>query len=210
MSPKVTLTENSINQTYKFGENATLVCNSTGGPGNAYLWQKDGRYISGQNSSVLELPDVTVATGGNYTCVVSNAAGNHSANTYVFVFPYFLKQPQEVVLTSAESEFNVSCVAVAFPDPEYQWGREDSQIRMGILANQSVFTISSVQFGDDGNYYCNATSNGFVNTSKSTRVTGKLINLGPACHLCNLRNYLWRMELKLIILQGPLLQAGIV
>ena len=173
MSPEVTLTENSINQTYEFGENATLVCNSTGGPGNAYLWQKDGNHISGQNSSILELPDVTVATGGSYTCVVSNAAGNHSANTYVFVFPYFLKQPQEVVLTLTESEINVSCVAVAFPDPEYQWGREDGQIRMGISTNQSVFTISSVQFGDYGKYYCNATSNGLVNTSLSTLITGK-------------------------------------
>ena len=168
--------EASINQTYKLEENATLECNSTGGPNNTYLWQKDGVYITDATSIVLELASVTVLTGGIYTCVASNAAGMHSASTFLFVFPYFHEQPVEVILTSAESKLNVSCVAVAYPDPEYQWGREDDgEIRMEILTNQSVFMISSVQFGDEGNYYCNATSNGLVNTSRSTNVTGRLI-----------------------------------
>ena len=174
MSPEATLTQDSINQTYRLGENATLVCNSTGGPGNSYLWLKDGRDLNGENSSVLTLLDITVTTGGTYTCMVSNAAGNHSTSTLLFVFPYFLQQPLEVVLTSAESSVNITCVAVSFPDPEYQWEHEDGRvIREDILVNMSILTISRIQFGDEGNYYCNALSNGFINSSLNALVTGE-------------------------------------
>ena len=134
----------------------------------------DGGVLIGEVSTILMLSDITVSAGGTYTCVVSNAAGNHSASTLLFVSPYFIEQPVEVVLTSAGSTFNVSCVAVAFPEPEYQWGHEDGRdIRMNISSNMSVFTISRVQYGDEGSYYCNITSNGIVNTSTSTLLTGK-------------------------------------
>ena len=167
------MTEASINKTYRLDENATLECNSEGGPGNTYLWQKDGLSLDDENSSVLMLYNVTFSTGGTYNCFVSNAAGNHSASTLLFVFPYFLEQPIDVVLTSARYTFNLTCIAAAFPEPEYQWGREDGKdIRTDVLVNMSVLTFSSVQFGDEGSYYCNATSNGFVAASESVLVTG--------------------------------------
>ena len=174
VSPQVTLNRTSINQTYELGDTASLECFSPGGPNNTYQWQMDGRVLIGEVSSTLVLRGVTVSVGGTYTCVVSNAAGNHSRSTLLFVSPYFIEQPVEVVLTSAGSTFNVSCVAVAFPEPEYQWGHEDGRdIRMNISSNMSVFTISSVQFGDEGRYHCNITSNSIVNTSSSTLLTGK-------------------------------------
>ena len=174
MSPQATLPEASMNQTYSANENATLECNSEGGPGNTYLWQKDGLSLDDENSSVLMLYNVTFSTGGTYNCFVSNAAGNHSASTLLFVFPYFLEQPVNVVLTSAGYTFNLTCIAAAFPEPEYQWGREDGRdIRTDVLVNMSLLTFSSVQFGDEGSYYCNATSNSRVNTSSSVLVTSK-------------------------------------
>ena len=133
----------------------------------------DGRVFIGEVSTTLVLPGISVSAGGTYTCVVSNAAGNHSASTLLFVSPYFIEQPVEVVLSSSGSTFNVTCVAVAFPDPEYQWGHKDGRdIRTNISANMSVFTISNVQFGDEGTYYCNVTSNGIVNTSSSALLIG--------------------------------------
>ena len=135
----------------------------------------DGSVLIGEVSTTLVMPGVTFSAGGTYTCVVSNAAGNHSASTLLFVSPYFIEQPVEVVLTSAGSIFNVSCVSAAFPDPEYQWGHEDGrESRTNISTNMSVFTISNVQFGDEGSYYCNVTSNGIVNTSSSVLLTGKI------------------------------------
>ena len=174
VSPYVTLNETYINETYQLGNTATLECHSLGGPGNTYQWQMDGNILLGEVSTILILPGITVSDGGTYSCSVSNAAGNHSASTLLFVSPYFLQQPEVVVLTSEGSAFNLSCVAAAFPEPVYQWGREDTQvIRMEISTNQSTFTISSVQFGDQGNYFCSTSSNGFMNTSSSAVVTGE-------------------------------------
>ena len=167
------MSEASINKTYRLDENATLECNSEGGPGNIYLWQKDGLSID-DNASVLMLYNVTFSTGGTYNCFVFNAAGNHSASTLLLVFPYFIEQPIDVVLTSAGSTINLTCIAAAFPEPEYQWEREDGRdIRTNVQVNMSVLTFTSVQFGDEGSYYCNATSNGFVAASESVLVTGK-------------------------------------
>ena len=173
VSPIATLSEASFNQTYEIGDTATFECSSVGGPDNIYQWQFEGIEILGEKSDILSLSVMTVSVGGIYTCIVTNEAGNDSAISPLYISPYFLKQPEDVVLTSAGSSVNISCFAVAFPDPEYQWGHEDGrEFRMEILANMSYLSISSVQFGDEGNYYCNATSNGFLNTSMNTLIIG--------------------------------------
>ena len=165
----------SINQTYERGDTAVFVCNSTSTVGNTFSWQKDGIFISGENLNILVLPYVINSTGGRYTCIVTNAAGNNSASTDLFVFPYFIEQPVDIVLTSTGSTVTVTCIAEAFPNPEYQWGHEDGR-EIRVQTNMSAFTIDSVQFGDEGNYYCNATSNGLINTSLSTLITGIYYN----------------------------------
>ena len=176
VSPYVTLNEEDVNQTYELGDIATLECFSPGGPNNTYQWQMDGGVLTGENSTFLKLPEISFSAGGTYTCVVSNAAGNHSASTLLFVYPYFLKQPIDIVLTSMGSMINLTCIAAAFPGPQYQWGREDGRdIRTEITVNMSVLTIFNVQFGDEGGYYCNATSNSQVNKSSSVLVTSKYI-----------------------------------
>ena len=162
-----------MNQTYERGDTAILECISTGGPGNVYQWQANGSDLIGENATNLTLPDIMASTGGTYSCVVSNDAGNHSASTYLFVSPYFLEQPVESVHTSNGSTFNISCVAEAFPEPEYRWGHEDGRdIRMEILVNTTVFVISRIQFGDEGNYYCNITSNNNGIVSRSALISG--------------------------------------
>ena len=168
------MTEASINQIYELGDTADLECNSSGGPGNMYQWQFNGDDVNNENLTILRLQKVTFINGGTYSCVVSNPAGNHNVSTHLFISPYFVTQPEEVIYTSAGFSLSIICVAEAFPEPEYQWGHEDErEIRKDILTNVSTLTIPSVQFGDGGNYYCNVTSNGFVNTSKRSLVFGK-------------------------------------
>ena len=143
-----------------------------------YQWLFNEYFINNENSTILRLEGVTVVNGGIYSCVVSNAAGNHSVSTYLFISPYFVTQPEEVILTSAGSLLIITCITEAFPEPEYQWGHEDGRdIRQDILANMSTLTIPSIQFGDGGNYYCNATSNGFLNTSQDSLVFGKCMHM---------------------------------
>ena len=148
-----------MNQTYQLGDNATLQCTSMGGPGNTHQWLLNGSEIPGENSETLTLANVTAADGGEYTCHVSNTAGNDSASTYVFIAPYFITHPMHISRQVGYSG-NLSCEAKAFPYPEYQWERgvDGEPIRADIVTNGSTLLISSIMFGDEGGYVCNATS----------------------------------------------------
>ena len=147
-----------MNQTYLFGENATLQCTSMGGPGNTYQWLFNDLDIPEGTSGTLTLTSLTAAMGGEYICLVSNTAGNDTDSTYVFIAPYFTTQPMDIAV-HIESSGNLSCVAEAFPYPEYQWERVDGEpIRPDIVTSESTFVISSIMLGDEGDFFCNASS----------------------------------------------------
>ena len=165
-----------INQTYSLGDNATLTCNSTEGPdGNTYQWQMNDIDIENETSQTLVLIDLSSEDGGKYTCVVSNTAGNDTASTYVFIAPYFTTQPMSISRQIGSSG-NLSCVAKAFPNPEYEWVRVDEEpIREGIVTNESTLLISSIMIGDEGIYFCNVTSGETSFTSQYATVYGKVV-----------------------------------
>jgi hypothetical protein len=172
VSPEVNLAADSVNITYARRDTATLVCNSLGGPGNVYQWQFNGLNISGENSSVLTVADINASHGGIYSCVVSNTAGEDSADSFVFVSPYFVSQPidqQALPLSSLILE----CGAQAFPVPEFQWQRGNGgHIRNDIMTTAQILNISSVLYGDEGEYYCTAFARGTTIQSRQIIVTG--------------------------------------
>jgi hypothetical protein len=179
VSPTANLTTLSVNRTYHQGETATLECSSLGGPDNTYQWQANRMEAISTlqgvilNQSILMLPNVTASTGGMYTCTVSNIAGNHSESTVVFVSPHFLNQPLDQQ-TSVSSTVHIVCDVEAFPDPEYLWQRVDGQaIRNGLANDERNLSISVVQFGDEGEYYCNASARGTTIRSRNILLTGK-------------------------------------
>ncbi len=173
VSPDVIIALDSRNQTYIRNENATLRCMSMGGPNNIYRWQMDGKDIASKNfnNETLDLLNVNATNGGNYSCIVSNAAGSHSESTYLFIFPYFVTQPSNVMSTNG-SEVSLICEVEAFPAPDYQWYRIDGmEIRAEIRSN--ILFINFVLFGDEGYYYCNATSQGNTIQSDVVLLSGK-------------------------------------
>ncbi len=150
------------NQTVAQGDNATInctICTSLGGPGNGYQWQINGSDIMNETSSQLILSSAAVSTGGEYICSVNNTAGMDNASTYLFISPNITTQPTSMNATNG-STISLTCVAEAFPFPEYQWGRDDGrEIRNDITGQNSTFlTFSSLVFGDEGDYYCNMIS----------------------------------------------------
>ena len=66
------------------------------------------------------LSNVNASSGGEYSCVVSNNAGDDFANTFVFISPYFTTQPENRGRLNG-SKLTLLCVAEAFPAPQYQW-----------------------------------------------------------------------------------------
>ena len=177
MAPEANLTEESINRTYEVGDTATLVCTSSGGPNNTYQWLANGENLHGQNFDTLTLPNVTASTGGIYTCMVSNIAGSNNASTSVFIFPYFIDNPRSHEV-SVGSAVLLICDAVSFPSPDYLWQRTDGMnISNEIVTNERNLSISSVEFGDEGGYFCTASAGEGSVQSQIAIVTGNVVML---------------------------------
>ena len=168
------MTEQSINDTYYEGANATLVCTSSGGPNNTYQWLENGENLHGQNSATLTLPNVTASTGGVYTCMVSNIAGSNNASTFLFIFPYFLNHPRSDNVSVGYSVLLI-CDAASFPSPDYLWQRSDGgNISNDIVTNERNLSISSVEYGDEGGYFCTISARENSVSSNIAIVTGTL------------------------------------
>ena len=168
--PEADLTENSINTTYSQGENATLQCTSMGGPNNTYQWLHNETVIEGETSENLTRPFVIVTTGGEYTCVVSNLAGNHNASTFLFVYPYIVSDPLSVYVSTGLAVV-LTCGAEAFPNPEYLWVRPDGRNISGENYGRNL-SISIIEYGNEGEYYCNASARGETAMSEIAIITG--------------------------------------
>ena len=123
----------------------------------------------------LTLTDVNASTGGMYTCVVTNAAGNDSDSTFLFIAPYFITEPVDEDVSNGSS-VTLHCTAEAFPSPSYQWARTNIEpIREELQTSLNVLSFNPVLFGDEGNYYCNASSRGEVVRSQDATLTGMRI-----------------------------------
>ena len=156
--PNAVLTDSSVDQSHNLGESTALMCNSTRGENITFQWQMNGLNITGETAPDLTLSDLSLMDGGNYTCVVTNDHGSDSITTSLFINPNFITQPTDIFLDSGSFAF-LRCVAEASPDPTYQWGRVDGgEIRNGITNDTSILTFDPVEFGDEGEYYCNVSS----------------------------------------------------
>ena len=158
-----------VDQTFNRSSMVILTCSTSGGPDNGYQWLRSNETLS--NSSVLTLDPVV---GGEYTCTVTNLAGSGNATTNVFVNLEFTQQPNDTLATNS-SMIMLTCEAESFPDPDYQWFRNDSQmIRSNVMGvNSNMLLFDPVLFGDEGNYYCTATSNGISINSTTATLTGE-------------------------------------
>ena len=163
----------STNQTYKRGDTITLNCSARGGPDIFYQWGVNSKNISGATFATLMISNVNASTGGEYSCVVSNSAGDDSASTFVFISPYFTTQPENSGSLNG-SKLILKCLAEAFPAPQYQWARvEGAPIKDAVLGiNSTVLTFNPLIFGDEGSYFCNATSVGVTVQSNLVTLTG--------------------------------------
>ena len=154
------------------GENVTFTCSALGGPNNMFQWQKDG--VDLLNESQFTLTNVNATDGGLYTCVVTNAAGNDSSDITLNISPYFIVQPNDTLTNNGDS-LTLTCEAEGFPDPVYQWFRNDNEMVRSNLTgvNSSMLLFGPVLFGDEGDYYCTATSNDISINSTIATLTGE-------------------------------------
>ena len=176
MSPDDSASVSALDTIFNRGDNVTLNCSAQGGPGNTYQWQRNGMDLDSETAQTLAISQINATDGGEYTCVVSNAAGNDSASTLLNVSPEIVLDPMDV-RTSNGTMGMLVCEAEAFPEPQYQWMRVSGTFGDNIAGNDSsMLVFNPVMFGDEGDYYCRATSNGLTVTSDNATLTGLSIN----------------------------------
>ena len=162
-------------QIYQRGVDLTLNCSVLGGPHISYQWLFNDIDTDGENSSMLTLTSVNASDGGEYTCVVSNPAGNDSASSTVYIFPYFTIAPEDVESSNGDN-VTLTCEAEAFPDPSYEWSKIDEIIREDVTGiNSTSLSFEPVLFGDEGRYNCNVTSESGIIWSDAV-LSGKFIS----------------------------------
>ena len=170
-------------QTTNNGSTVSIECLAEGGPDNVFHWIAGGDTLTaGRDVSISDVSQLSVLSisnvnatedGGEYRCVVSNAAGNNSDNATLNVRPVITVQPIiETLLTNNGSSEQLVCVADAFPAPVYRWEKiiDDS---IDVVSNTNTLSFSPVMFGDEGTYQCVAMSLGVEVNSTSTTVFGE-------------------------------------
>ena len=152
-------------------------CSAQGGPDNGYQWQYNGVVLMDETNTTLTIDDIRAGNGGNYTCVVSNAAGSDSATATLYVAPAIVTQPTDI-LTRNGTVVNFTCEAESFPAPTYQWERYDETVVTFIsISNDPVLEFSPAVFGDEGRYRCVAslTETDRIDTSTKVVLAGTLV-----------------------------------
>ena len=158
------------NATFIENDTVILQCITYGGPGNTFEWIFNETVI--EITSNLTLTGVMTEDGGSYTCNVTNAAGSDTYTTYVFIRPMITLNPTSVNVSVGD---NVSfmCDAMGFPTPSILWMKEDGDLPVNATGeNTTNLTIAQVEFGNEGFYYCVATSNDLVVESARTTLSG--------------------------------------
>ncbi|KAH8030056.1 hypothetical protein HPB51_006488 [Rhipicephalus microplus] len=120
---------------------------------------------SGPESSVLVLKRLGVDDIGNYTCVVSNAAGTDKFQAFLrFPVPPFWKREPEPVQAVRGERAVLSCEAGGYPEPQVTWKRRHADgaeravvksDRVRVTENGSL-QLDPVLVSDRGWYTCQA------------------------------------------------------
>ena len=69
---------------YNQGEQLQLNCSAEGGPDLEYTWLLSGSLIPDASNSTLVINNVNTTNGGEYTCIVTNDAGNDTESITVY------------------------------------------------------------------------------------------------------------------------------
>ncbi|KAM9858177.1 hemicentin-1 [Aulostomus maculatus] len=165
----------------------TLSCQAKGFPEPKVAWFKDGQLLTGnlhagiqENDHFLHIENATLSHEGQYTCVVTNSAGEDKRYFHVTIQvpPVFhrvtnreaawglgheeddeddIVDKREVVLGHP---ITLSCESNAIPPPKLNWYKDGRKLTAAdgvmLLPGGQVLQIARVQREDAGKYTCQA------------------------------------------------------
>lgn len=132
---------------------ATFSVTATGTPAPTYQWRLNGTPITGATSATYTIASAQAANAGNYTCVVTNAAGSvtSSAATLTVNIPATITtQPSsQSAIPAGSATFGVTATGTG--PLGYQWRKNGRDIAG---ATSSTLTLTNVRFLDEAKYSC--------------------------------------------------------
>uniref|UniRef100_M3ZDA5 Cell adhesion molecule-related/down-regulated by oncogenes n=1 Tax=Xiphophorus maculatus TaxID=8083 RepID=M3ZDA5_XIPMA len=162
----------------------TLSCLAKGFPEPKVHWFKDGQLLTGSHQAgiqesghLLHIENAVFSHEGQYTCVVSNSAGEDKRDFHLTVQPPIFQrvtnteaawglghegdnedrvQKRDVVLGNSVS---LSCESNAIPPPKLSWYKDGRKLTSadGVMLHPGqVLQIHRVQQEDGGKYTCQA------------------------------------------------------
>ena len=177
VSPEGGVTINPDNETFNDNDTVLLMCMTVGGPGNTFQWSFNGGDLVDEISSTLTLMQVTAENGGTYTCNVTNSAGSGSYSTSVFISPMITLNPISSSVSNGTGEVSFTCNATGFPEPDIEWFRVNGPLPDTASGeNTNTLAIAPVMFGDEGQYFCVATSNELTVESEPATLTSESVD----------------------------------
>ncbi len=173
LPPEITL--QPVGATLDQGQSHTFTIEVTGDPTPTIQWRKDGVNISGATGTSYTLSNVTAASAGTYTAVVSNAQASVTSNGAIIAVntpPVITTQP--VGITKLVGSNHTLSVAAAGTGPlTYQWKKNGADIS-GATGTSLAFT--SLRIEDAGDYTVTVTNRlGSVTSSTATLTVDRLL-----------------------------------
>jgi len=151
LSPPL-ITTQPVNSTNLLGSTATFSVAASGSAPVNFQWSFNGTNLNGATSATLTLSDVQLSQSGNYSVLVSNAAGfTNSATVSLTVYalpPTITAQPASAAYAlGSTASFQVSATGTA--PLNYQWSLNGTNL---ISATNATLILPNVQFSQAGSY----------------------------------------------------------
>ena len=160
------------------GQPAAFSVTATGSTPIFYQWQFEGMTIAGANCSSYSIDSTAPTDAGNYSCVVTNSAGDTNsvvATLNIITNPVITLQPTNVTVYAGQpASFSVAATG---PQPfYYQWqfGVNSTNLVDVVGATNATLTLANVR-PTDGGVYAVTVSNAYGATVSSNAL---LIVLG--------------------------------
>ena len=147
------------------GETVTLVCEAKSTLQVQYLWFRNGQILEENNSTVLDLQNVTKQSEGAYKCQASNRRGSVVSNvTIVEVHqrPSITEQPRDAQGLVGDEKFIMICNSTGVPRPLTEWFFIPIKAEKHEVVHVNITTpylrLSSLKIENSGFYYCNVSN----------------------------------------------------
>ncbi|XP_065259653.1 neurofascin isoform X3 [Emys orbicularis] len=160
----------SSNQIVLRGVDLLLECIASGVPAPDIMWHKKGGELPTDKTKLenfnkaLRITNVSEEDSGEYFCLASNKMGSirHTISVRVKAAPYWLDEPQNLILAPAE-DGRLVCRANGNPKPTIQWLVNGEPIESAppnpsreVAGDTIVFR--DTQIGSSAVYQCNASN----------------------------------------------------